>query len=109
MNGTDTQAYLVESIRVGLEDLLADRKVHTTGDVLARLTRGARKSIDITAMYWNLKPNPARTDELGFTQQVLESQFGGNVGLALYKALRDAAGRGVKIRIVQSPGVDATD
>jgi phospholipase D3/4 len=108
-NTSPAKAYLVESIPMGLEDLLEKGDVYTTGEVLTRLTRGAQKTIDITAMYWNLKPNPAREDERGFTVAQLEDEFGARVGHALYEALRDAASRGVAIRIVESPGFDSTD
>src|SRR4029077_14357416 len=92
------RAYLVESIPLGLEDLRGTPGVQYTEDVLVRLTRAAQSSIDLTAMYWALVPDPASDDEKGFTDSQLEA-MGAGAGLALYQALRDAAARGVTIRI----------
>jgi phospholipase D3/4 len=97
------RAYLVESIPVGLEDLRGTPGVQYTEDVLVRLTRSAQFTIDLTAMYWALLPDPAGDDEKGFTDPQLEAMGAGH-GRTLYQALRDAAARGVTIRIVQSPG-----
>jgi phospholipase D3/4 len=97
------RAYLVESIPVGLEDLRGTPGVQYTEDVLVRLTRAAQFTIDLTAMYWALLPDRAGDDETGFTDSQLEAMGAGD-GLALYQALRDAAARGVTIRILQSPG-----
>jgi phospholipase D3/4 len=95
--------YLVESIPVGLEDLRGTPGVQYTEDVLVRLTQSAQSTIDLTAMYWALLPDPAGDDEKGFTDAQFEAMDAGH-GRALYQALRDAAARGVTIRIVQSPG-----
>jgi phospholipase D3/4 len=103
MAPTAARACLVESIPVGLEDLRGTPGVQYTEDVLVRLTRAARSTIDLTAMYWALLPDPAGDDEKGFTDSQLEA-MGAGAGRALYQALRDAAARGVAIRIVQSPG-----
>ena len=97
------RASLVESIPLGLEDLRGTAGVQYTEDVLVRLTRAAQSTIDLTAMYWALLPDPTGTDEKGFT----DAQFatmGAGEGRALFEALREAAGRGVSIRILQSPG-----
>ena len=96
------RASLVESIPVGLECLRGTPGVQYTEDVLVRLTRAAKSTIDLTAMYWALLPNP-KGDEQGFTDEQLR-QMGADPGRALYEALRDAAGRDVSIRILQSPG-----
>lgn len=103
------QAVLVESIPTGMDDLRVTQGVGYTGAVLKRLTDSACKSIDLTAMYWALRPNPARRDEQGFRETQLLDEFGGQEGKALYEALAGAAARGVKIRIIQSPGFDPTD
>ena len=98
------RASLVESIPVGLEDLRGTAGVQYTEDVLTRLTRAAQSTIDLTAMYWALLPDPTEGgDEEGFTQAQLDS-MGAGEGRALFEALREAAGRGVSIRILQSPG-----
>lgn len=96
------RASLVESIPVGLEDLRGTAGVMYTEDVLVRMTRGAQSTIDLTAMYWGLLPDPAGEDEKGFTDAQFDTMRAGE-GRALFEALREAAGRGVSIRILQSP------
>lgn len=100
-----TRAYLVESIPIGMEDLRITEGVDYTEFVLKRLTDGARKCIDITAMYWNLLPDTGRVDEEGFDEDQLGA-LGADHGRNLHQALADAAARGVQIRILQSPGFD---
>jgi len=97
------RASLVESIPVGLEDLRGTAGVMYTEDVLVRMTRGAQSTIDLTAMYWGLLPDPTGEDEKGFTDAQFDTMRAGE-GRALFEALREAAGRGVSIRILQSPG-----
>jgi phospholipase D3/4 len=96
-------ASLVESIPVGLEDLRGTPGVQYTEDALVRLTRAAEYTIDLTAMYWALLPDPKGADEAGFRDADFQAMGAGH-GRDLYDALRDAAARGVKIRILQSPG-----
>jgi phospholipase D3/4 len=96
-------ACLVESIPVGLEDLRGTPGVQYTEDVLVRLTRAAQLTIDLTAMYWALVPDPGSVDEQGFTGDQFKA-MGADAGGALLEALREAARRGVYIRILQSPG-----
>ena len=97
------RASLVESIPVGLEDLRGTAGVQYTEDVLVDLTRAAQSTIDVTAMYWALLPDPTGDDEKGFTNAQFDT-MGAGKGRALFQALRQAAGRGVSIRILQSPG-----
>ena len=97
------QASLVESIPVGLESLRGTPRVQYTEDVLVRLTQAAQSTIDLTAMYWALLPDPKGVDEKGFTDEQFR-QMGADSGRALYEALCDAARRGISIRILQSPG-----
>src|SRR5271168_4820431 len=97
------RASLVESIPLGLESLRGIPGVQYTEDVLVRLTRAAQSTIDLTAMYWALLPDPAGDDEKGFADDQFE-KMGAGAGRALYQALREAAARGVSIRILQSPG-----
>ena len=97
------RASLVESIPVGLENLRGTAGVQYTEDVLVRLTQTAQSTIDLTAMYWALLPDPKGADEQGFTDEQFR-QMGADSGRALYTALCDAARRGVSIRILQSPG-----
>jgi phospholipase D3/4 len=96
-------AYLVESIPKGLEDLRGTPGVAYTEDVLVRLTSRAKSTIDLTAMYWALLTGPGSDDEKGFTPEELDT-MGAGAGRALYEALRVAAQRGVRIRILQGPG-----
>jgi phospholipase D3/4 len=97
------QASLVESIPLGLESLRGTPGVKYTEDVLICLTQAAQSTIDLTAMYWALLPDPIGPDEQGFTDAQFR-QMGADSGRALYEALCDAAVRGVSIRILQSPG-----
>ncbi|MDT7765656.1 MAG: phospholipase [Mycobacterium sp.] len=97
------RASLVESIPVGLEDLRGTAGVQYTEDVLVDLTRAAQSTIDVTAMYWALVPDATGDDEKGFTTAQFDT-MGAGEGRALFNALREAAGRGVSIRILQSPG-----
>ncbi len=98
-----TRAVLVESIPRGLEDLRGTPGVEYTEDVLVRMTQGARKTLDVTAMYWNLLPNSNSTDEQGFSDEQFD-EMGAGTGRDLLNALHQAAARGVKIRILESPG-----
>lgn len=68
-----------------------------------RLTRAARSTIDLTAMYWVLLSDPEGDDEKGFTEEEFE-KMGVGAGRLLYEALHEAATRGVHIRIFQAPG-----
>ena len=95
-------AYIVESIPADLTDLRGDT-ADFTGDVLLRLVTNARHTIDLTAMYWSLRPDPQRRDEIGLTPERLAA-LGIDEGRQWHDALSDAAARGVKIRILESPG-----
>jgi phospholipase D3/4 len=97
------RASLVESIPVGLESLRGIPGVQYTEDVLVRLTQIAQSTIDVTAMYWALLPDPKGVDEQGFTDEQFR-RMGADSGRVLYAALLEAASRGVSIRILQSPG-----
>lgn len=99
------KAYLVESIPRGMDDLRKTKGVEYTEKVLKRLTDRAEKTIDLTAMYWNLLPQVDGSDESGFTEKQFD-EFGAKYGQALYSALRQAADRGVRIRIIQSRGFE---
>lgn len=63
------KAYLVESIPRGMDDLRETRGVEYTEKVLKRLTDRAEKTIDVTAMYWNLLPHVDGSDESGFSEK----------------------------------------
>jgi phospholipase D3/4 len=103
----EASAYLVESIPKGLEDLRDTPGVRYTENVLVELTRQARSTIDLTAMYWNLLPDPKSPDESGFTDEQF-AKMGADTGRALFEALREAAARGVRIRTLESPGFSAS-
>ena len=97
------RAYLVESIPKGMEDLRDTPGVQYTEEVLSRLASSAQSTIDLTAMYWALLPDPTSEDEKGFTTAQLDA-MGARAGSTLFEKLREAARRGVHIRILQSPG-----
>src|SRR5580704_9223439 len=97
------RACLVESIPIGLEDLRGTPGVQYTEDVLVSLTNAAKSAIDLTAMYWALLPDPNGDDEKGFSDGQLKA-MGADAGRAVFNALRKAAGRGVNIQILESPG-----
>jgi len=58
MTTQSPRASLVESIPVGLESLRDTPRIQYTADVLVRLTLAAQSTIDLTAMYWALLPDP---------------------------------------------------
>ena len=97
------QIYLVETVPTNMTDLPKPSKVQDTAAILLNLTNKAQKTIDLTAMYWRLLPNPTLPDEVGFSEAELDA-LGGRYGRALYTALENAAQRGVQIRILQAPG-----
>jgi phospholipase D3/4 len=100
---SEPRASLVETIPVGMEDLRSTSGVQFTEDALVRLTNAAQSSIDLTAMYWALLPDPTSEDEEGFDAEHF-ARMGAGAGQKLYEALRAAASRGVTMRILQSPG-----
>jgi phospholipase D3/4 len=97
------RARLVESLPRGLE-ALRHPKVERTVDALVDLVDSARVSIDITALYWSLRPDPRDPEMSAWTVQELVGRYGADEGARLLDALRSAAARGIQIRIVQSPG-----
>ena len=100
--------HFAESIPTGMDDLRGTVGVEATADALMRLVDGASTSIDLTVMYWSLLPN-LTGDEQGWDMDDLETNFGADRGRALYDALGRAAGRGVKIRILDCPASNPTD
>ncbi len=105
----EPRAAFAESIPTGMETLAGTEGVRATADALIELTETAEHSIDLMAMYWALRPNPARDDEARFDKETLRERFRADRGEALYDALDRAATRGVAIRILQSPGFDSAD
>lgn len=95
-------AYLVESIPTGMEAFRTPDG-HTTEFVLPQLVERAQTRIDLTAMYWNLLAAPTKSDEIGLSEARL-AELGAQHGKRLFDALAEAAGRGVRIRILQGPG-----
>jgi phosphatidylserine/phosphatidylglycerophosphate/cardiolipin synthase-like enzyme len=95
------RARLVESIPLDLQDLGGSHRKAQTGEALLRLTNGAEQTIDLTAMYWTLRGDPTDLPKLSDAQL---QKLGAAEGQALYDALRAAAARGVKVRILQGPG-----
>jgi phospholipase D3/4 len=86
-----------------LTDLAAPEGVAETKLALKRLVDGAKRTIDLTAVYWSLLLNPEEADLDGLPPSRL-LELGAEYGRALYQALENAARRGVQIRILQSPG-----
>jgi phospholipase D3/4 len=96
-------AYLVESIPWGLEELRGVEGVAYTEEVLLRLVEGARGTIDLMAMYWSLLTDSDAPDEEGVPQERLAA-LGADHGRRLFRALEEAVRRGVRLRVVGSPG-----
>ena len=98
-------AHFVESIPTGMDDL---RGSESTAEALIRLVGAARATIDLTAMYWALIPNrDPGGDEEGWTVDELAA-LGADRGDALLAALDAAAARGVRLRVIESPGFDGS-
>lgn len=97
------KVYLVESIPWGLEDLRGVEGVACTAEVLVRLVEGARHAIDLMAMYWSLLPDSDAPDEGCLPPERLAA-LGAQDGRRLFRALEEAVRRGVRLRVLQSPG-----
>jgi phospholipase D3/4 len=85
---------LVESLPVG--DFALKSAVPQTFDVLTRHVRAAKESISLSAMYWNLMGDADRS----VYSDAEMKKFGADRGRHLLLALKDAAVRGVKIRVL---------
>jgi phospholipase D3/4 len=94
---------LVESIPNDLSDLADAAPSESTTDLLVRLIDAAKTTIDLTAMYWSLQPDPTQPDEVGFTVAQL-NKLGADQGQKVFDALVAAAKRGVKIRVLADAG-----
>ncbi|RLN98704.1 hypothetical protein BBJ28_00027264, partial [Nothophytophthora sp. Chile5] len=82
--------------------------VTQTFEALTRHVHAATTSIDLSAMYWNLL---GKSDRAVYSDAEMD-RFGASRGHNLLQALRDAAGRGVKLRILtakQAPGDDESE
>lgn len=109
-----------------------------TGPALIGLIKDTKETLDLTAMYWSLEANnpiegacldSSKTKCCGNNQgcatplnqcsneckyrQFFSSQqmkeMGADIGTQLYQALEDALQRGVKVRVVESPGFGGKD
>ena len=69
------RASLVESIPMGMEDLRGTSGVQYTEDALVRLTNSAQSTIELTAMYWALLPDPTSEDEKGLTVEITGEDY----------------------------------
>ena len=108
-------AEIVESIPFNTTGLASGAL--STYDAFMTLIDNAQESIDLTALYWTLD-SPARNaakncmdyyspdcpDDAHFNKTQLEA-LGVYQGHNVFVALKRAASRGIKIRIVQSPGL----
>lgn len=100
------RASLVETIPLGMEDLHIPGS-ESTADALVRLVHAAEETIDLTALYWSLRPDVESDEDMhGWTAEELVQRFGAGRGRELYAALESAASRGVRVRILESPGFD---
>lgn len=91
-------AYFLESIPRDLVDLRSENTLYTE-QKLIDLVDETTQYLDIMAMYWELLPS--EENKLVFSETQLYT-LGAPYGRMLYEALDNAAGRGVKIRIVQN-------
>ncbi|CAI5746564.1 unnamed protein product [Peronospora destructor] len=89
---------LVESLPVG--DFELSSSVLQTFEVLIRHVQAVTTSIELSAMYWNLLGEEDRKIYSEFEM----TKFGARRGRKLLFALRDAASRGVTIRILTTSG-----
>ncbi|KAJ0408206.1 hypothetical protein ATCC90586_003314 [Pythium insidiosum] len=85
---------IVETLPLG--DFNLSSSVPSTHTVLLERTRAATRTIDISAMYWNLL---GKDDRKVYSDAEM-LRFGADRGRELFDALRDAAGRGVTLRII---------
>jgi len=100
-----TTVTLVESLPVGNFSLAPAGGSRPTWEVLVCLIQGARHSLDVMAMYWNLLA-PTHTDTRTWTPAQLAS-FGAGRGLAVYEAFVAAAERGVRLRLLSGVGISS--
>ena len=102
---SEPRAYLVESIPVGLEDLRGTPGVQYTEDVLVRLTSGRPIHHRPHGHVLGAAARSRRaTMRRASTKSAVRRRWAPAPAAKLYQALRDAAARGVTIRILQSPG-----
>ncbi|HEY8544486.1 MAG TPA: phospholipase D-like domain-containing protein [Acidimicrobiales bacterium] len=116
--GNAARAHLVETLPSGLgfDDPAPGPAPHgpaapaasaeSTAEALIRLVEASRATIDLTALYWSLRPSADEEDTAAWTVAELIERFGAGHGAALFAALDAAAARRVRIRILQSPGFD---
>lgn len=100
---TNSQAFLCESIPTQMTlPLAAGAKF--TSDAQVELINGAKETLDVTAMYWNLIAS--NTGNSTFTPAQF-TQFGAGRGAAVYAAFAAAIKRGVKIRFLNGHGIES--
>ena len=102
---------VVESIPVSLYDLKQISSSVATHEAEIRMLNGAKDTIDVTAMYWNLLPAQDQkncNETNGGLPYERCIELGGDRGEAVYKAFEEAAERGVEIRFLLSYGLNET-
>ena len=101
-HGTEasSRATIVETIPLGVSFPPGSTRTSTV-EALCRLIDSAVDSLDLTAMYWSL-----RTQSQNPVEMHSPSTSSYRSGDRVYRALVEAAERGVQIRIVQSQGFD---
>ncbi|KAK4757770.1 hypothetical protein SAY87_019071 [Trapa incisa] len=106
VEATRCKAWLVQSIPTDMPDLRRVPGVLSTGDVFQWLAGNSSHKLDIIAQYWQLvaHPDDPHSGDYGYSEDSM-LQFGAKEGLAVYRAIEDAANRNVSMRLLQHSGV----
>ena len=96
-----TTAFLAESLPADI-DLPLVAGAQNTWTAQVALIEGAKHTLDITAMYWNLL---AQNDKYSDYTPAEFAAFGAAQGRAVYDAFADAIGRGVRVRFLNGAGI----
>ncbi|CAA0810654.1 Unknown protein [Striga hermonthica] len=100
------RAWLVQSIPTDTPHLSLVPGVLATADVFRWLAGNSSRNLDIIAQYWQLVAHPEdpRSGDYGYSKDDMH-KFGANDGYEVYRALENAADRGISIRFLQHSGV----
>mmetsp|Transcript_6348 Transcript_6348/g.11704 ORF Transcript_6348/g.11704 Transcript_6348/m.11704 type:complete len:507 (-) Transcript_6348:317-1837(-) len=108
------EAFIVESVPQNMESLAPVPNVYPTADTLIKVVQNTSKTLDLTAMYWDLDPpvlprcelhQKNCNDDAGFTKAQLDG-MGAMSGRNLFKAIKEALDRGVHIRSINAGGFE---
>ena len=100
-----TTAFLAESLPADI-DLPLVAGAQNTWTAQVALIEGAKHTLDITAMYWNLL---AQNDKYSDYTPAEFAAFGAAQGRAVYDAFADAIGRGVRVRFLNGAGIGSSN